>query len=27
MGTFIVVSPLSRIAEMAVRHKARDMIS
>ncbi|MFS2176358.1 tyrosine phosphatase family protein [Rhizobium pisi] len=25
--TFIVVSPLSRIAEMAVRHKARDMIS
>ena len=25
--TFIVVSPLSRIAEMAVRHKACDMIS
>ncbi|PDV88555.1 protein tyrosine phosphatase [Rhizobium sp. H4] len=25
--SFIVVSPLSRIAEMAVRHKARDMIS
>ncbi|MEB3047237.1 tyrosine phosphatase family protein [Rhizobium mulingense] len=25
--SFIVVSPLSRIAELAVRHKARDMIS
>jgi len=25
--TMIVVSPLSRIAEMAVRHKAREMIS
>ncbi|EJZ23031.1 tyrosine phosphatase family protein [Rhizobium sp. Pop5] len=25
--TFIIVSPLARIAEMAVRHKARDMIS
>ncbi|MBB4238401.1 tyrosine phosphatase family protein [Rhizobium esperanzae] len=25
--SFIVVSPLSRITEMAVRHKARDMIS
>ncbi|EJC73299.1 putative protein tyrosine phosphatase [Rhizobium leguminosarum bv. trifolii WSM2012] len=25
--SFIIVSPLSRIAEMAVRHKARDMIS
>ncbi|HCL64141.1 MAG TPA: protein tyrosine phosphatase [Rhizobium sp.] len=25
--TLIVVSPLSRIAEMAVRHKAREMIS
>ncbi|OWV67755.1 protein tyrosine phosphatase [Rhizobium sp. R339] len=25
--SYIVVSPLSRIAEMAVRHKARDMIS
>ncbi|AIC26607.1 tyrosine phosphatase family protein [Rhizobium etli bv. mimosae str. IE4771] len=25
--SIIVVSPLSRIAEMAVRHKARDMIS
>ncbi|PDT17602.1 protein tyrosine phosphatase [Rhizobium sp. J15] len=25
--SFIVVSPLSRIAEMAVHHKARDMIS
>ncbi|NYJ10148.1 putative protein tyrosine phosphatase [Rhizobium leguminosarum] len=25
--SFIVVSPLSRIAEMAVRHKAREMIS
>lgn len=25
--SFIVVSPLSRIAEMAVRHRARDMVS